>query len=127
MTTFREEIYPVFLPGQVLSSGRLNEIVRYLDGEKRVTRTDLIGTGIACGLQAQWVNGSEQIKPGYGVSSDGYLINLPCPDEGGDHVYNNSKPTLTKARIASSTTGTPMETRSRSRCSVCGKIRSPVC
>ena len=92
MTTFREEIYPVFLPGQVLSSGRLNEIIRYLDGENRATRTDLTGTGIACGLEAEWVSGAVHIKSGYGVSSDGYLLSLPCPEGGGDHIFTKLEP-----------------------------------
>jgi hypothetical protein len=72
--------YPVFRPNQVLTDGQLNNIVQYLDGQNRLTRVLLLGTGIACGFEPVWVEASKalQISAGFGVTSDGYLIHEPA-------------------------------------------------
>ena len=76
MTTFQ---FPFFESGQVLTSEDLNGLVRYLDGENRTTRTDLIGMGIFRGLEVNWDqnNKSINISEGVGLSSKGYLFSLP--------------------------------------------------
>lgn len=69
--------YPVFKPNQVLTDGQLNDIVAYLDGQNRLTRVLLIGTGNVCGFEPVWANDALQISAGFGVTSDGYLIHDP--------------------------------------------------
>lgn len=68
--------YPNFEANQVLASEHLNELFQYLDEQNRLTRTNLIGIGIVCGLEPS-VNAagdSIRISKGCGVSSEGYLI-----------------------------------------------------
>lgn len=68
--------YPVFKPNQVLTDGQLNDIVAYLDGQNRLTRVLLLGTGIACGFEPIWVESAKElyVSSGFGVTSEGYLI-----------------------------------------------------
>lgn len=77
-----QDIYPVFEANQVLSDLHLNEIVNYLDEQDRLTRANLIGIGIVCGLEIS-LNPSGATAPtirltrGCGVTSEGYLIVEP--------------------------------------------------
>ena len=70
--------YPRFVQNQLLKSSDLNNLVDYLDSQNRVTRTHLIGVGIAFGLVPVWENSRSRLKisPGAGVTSLGYLIDL---------------------------------------------------
>ena len=74
--------YPIFEDNQVLNSGQLNQLIKYLDQQERLTRSCLIGMGIACGLELEIVKGNKPaviIHEGIGVSSEGFLIKL-CPE-----------------------------------------------
>ncbi|WP_340105898.1 Ig-like domain-containing protein [Rhodohalobacter sp. 8-1] len=72
--------YPVFESSQVLTSSQLNQVVSYLDQQGRLTRTQLIGMGIVCGLELSYdhSDGDHQvtISKGTAVTSEGYLIKL---------------------------------------------------
>ncbi|ACH39563.1 hypothetical protein Gbem_2555 [Citrifermentans bemidjiense Bem] len=77
-----QDSFPVFEANQVLSYSHLNQIFNYLDEQERLTRADLIGIGIVCGLGiafAQNVDGGASISlsRGVGVTSLGYLIVEP--------------------------------------------------
>jgi hypothetical protein len=45
--------YPDFVPDQLLTSDNLNQLFGYLDEQGRMTRTNLIGIGIVCGLDVE--------------------------------------------------------------------------
>ncbi len=68
--------YPNFEANQVLSSAHLNDLFKYLDEQDRLTRTNLIGIGIVCGLEPSIaVTGdSMRISKGCGVTSAGYMV-----------------------------------------------------
>ena len=68
-------VYPDFVPNQVLTNRQLNQLREYLDKQNRLGRVRLTGTGIVCGLNIaldQQFNVS--ISDGFGVSSDGYFL-----------------------------------------------------
>lgn len=72
--------FPKFVADQLLTSEDLNDLFGYLDEQNRITRTNLIGIGIVCGLQVQ-VNAAQTtvtITKGCGVTSEGYLITVPA-------------------------------------------------
>ena len=46
-----ELTYPVFEANQVLTNAHLNDLFEYLDEQTRLTRANLIGIGIVCGLE----------------------------------------------------------------------------
>jgi len=68
--------YPNFEANQVLASEHLNDLFNYLDEQGRLTRTNLIGIGIVCGLEPVIApaGDSMRIGKGCGVTSEGYLI-----------------------------------------------------
>ena len=68
--------FPKFVADQLLTSEDLNQLFGYLDEQNRMTRTNLIGIGIVCGLQLQVNNAQTQvtITKGCGVTSEGYLV-----------------------------------------------------
>jgi hypothetical protein len=70
--------FPKFVADQLLTSDNLNQLFGYLDEQNRITRTNLIGIGIVCGLQLQVNNAktSVTITKGCGVTSEGYLISV---------------------------------------------------
>jgi len=71
--------YPVFEANQVLTNAHLNQVFDYLDEQDRLTRANLIGIGIVCGLDAI-LDASLPgigISKGCGITSEGYLILLP--------------------------------------------------
>jgi hypothetical protein len=73
--------FPVFEANQVLTSSSLNEIFNYLDEQERLTRANLIGIGIVCGLESKLLTGAKttiSISKGCGVSSQGYLFVEPA-------------------------------------------------
>lgn len=71
--------YPKFVADQVLTSDNLNDLFGYLDEQGRMTRTNLSGIGIVCGLDIKTSpDGSGiTISKGVGVTSSGYLISVP--------------------------------------------------
>ncbi|MEO1053665.1 MAG: Ig-like domain-containing protein [Bacteroidota bacterium] len=75
--------YPVFESNQVLTSSQLNQLLDYLDRQSRFTRSKLIGIGIVCGMQVKYQPEEQApilISKGVGVTSDGFVINVPeCP------------------------------------------------
>jgi hypothetical protein len=76
-----QDKYPLFEANQVLTSHHLNQIFDYLDEQERLTRANLIGIGIECGLEMHpETEGNEKrirITKGCGVSSAGYLLIEP--------------------------------------------------
>lgn len=77
-----QDNYPVFEANQVLSFEHLNQVFSYLDEQERLTRADLIGIGIVCGLEillSQDPDGGLAIllSKGCGVTSQGYLLVQP--------------------------------------------------
>ncbi len=75
--TEKSESYPVFEPNQVLSDAHLNQARDYLDEQERLTRANLIGIGIVCGLEIRYNPAKPaaiNISKGCGVTSEGYLI-----------------------------------------------------
>ncbi|XZF12933.1 PKD domain-containing protein [Chitinophagaceae bacterium MMS25-I14] len=71
--------FPEFVPDQLLTSDHLNKLFGYLDEQGRMTRTNLIGIGIACGLEVSTAadGTSITISGGCGVTSEGYLVSMP--------------------------------------------------
>lgn len=76
-----QDTYPFFEANQVLTNRHLNQIFDYLDEQERLTRANLIGIGIECGLETTSgiVDGEPfiKIKKGCGVGSAGYLLIEP--------------------------------------------------
>jgi hypothetical protein len=74
-----ELTHPIFETNQVLSSRHLNDLFGYLDEQSRLTRANLIGIGIACGLDVTFeAPGTLRLSRGCGVTSQGYLIIEPA-------------------------------------------------
>ena len=75
----KELTYPVFEANQVLSSTHLNELFEYLDEQTRLTRANLVGIGIVCGLDVTFEQplGPVHLSSGCGVTSQGYLVVEP--------------------------------------------------
>ena len=71
--------YPKFVADQVLTSDNLNDLFGYLDEQERMTRTNLVGMGIVCGLKVITAADGSSIKitKGVGVTSSGYLVAVP--------------------------------------------------
>ncbi len=77
-----QDKYPLFEANQVLTSHHLNQVFDYLDEQERLTRANLIGIGIECGLEIQLeVSGNDKaihLSKGCGVGSAGYLLIEPA-------------------------------------------------
>jgi len=76
-----QDIYPVFEANQVLANTHLNQSFDYLEEQVRLTRANLIGIGIVCGLEIRLDASSAattiHLYKGCGVTSQGYLIVEP--------------------------------------------------
>ncbi len=74
-----QDIYPIFEDNQVLTRSHLNEVFGYLDEQERLTRVNLIGIGIVCGLEITLdpTAGEIRLTRGGGITSEGYLIVAP--------------------------------------------------
>ncbi len=76
-----QDSYPLFETNQVLTSRHLNQIFDYLNEQERLTRANLIGIGIECGLEIRLeTNGDNKIihlSKGCGVGSAGYILIEP--------------------------------------------------
>jgi ABC-type transport system substrate-binding protein len=72
--------YPIFTSGQVLSANHLNDLVKYLEEQDRLSRNKLIGIGIVCGLEVGFSPAEElvqvRISRGCAVTSAGFLAML---------------------------------------------------
>ncbi|MBD2211450.1 hypothetical protein H6G27_16485 [Nostoc linckia FACHB-104] len=81
-TIIKNISYPIFMPNQVLTKDDLNLVVNYLDGQNRLTRAYLIGTGIVWGMDLSSTFDTKkaqiQISAGCGITSEGYLISVPA-------------------------------------------------
>jgi hypothetical protein len=75
--TPEQDTYPVFEANQVLTSGHLNDSFKYLDEQNRLTRANLIGIGIVCGLEVRLKGSTIHLSRGCGITSQGYLIIEP--------------------------------------------------
>lgn len=70
-----QNFFPNFKPNQVLTNTQLNQLRQYLDGQTRLSRVKLTGTGIVCGLFGNLAGGSTlRITGGFGITSDGFII-----------------------------------------------------
>ena len=71
--------FPIFEANQILSSSHLNQVFDYLDEQERLTRANLIGIGIVCGLEIRLDSEAATIylSKGCGITSQGYLILEP--------------------------------------------------
>lgn len=78
-----EKTFPVFESNQILTSTQLNGLRDFLFEEEKRSRVNLSGIGIVQGLEISYNNGVLEISKGYGVTSDGYLIEF----EGGKFKY----------------------------------------
>lgn len=77
--TEKSDNYPIFEANQILSSSHLNQVFNYLDEQERLTRANLIGIGIVCGLEI-WFDEKAKVihlSKGCGVTSEGYLVVQP--------------------------------------------------
>jgi hypothetical protein len=70
--------HAVFEKDQVLTEGQLNELARYFDDQDRLTRVNLLGVGIACGLQVALRDEGVVVGKGAGITTDGDLLRLPA-------------------------------------------------
>lgn len=76
MEAYNTSIYPVFEADQVLSQKELNLLVSHLEEQDRITRKNLIGLGIVCGLELTFPNATTvKIACGTAVTSLGFQIN----------------------------------------------------
>ncbi len=68
--------YPIFAANQVLRNDHLNQVFNYLDEQGRLTRSQLLGIGIVCGLELRTDPTAAQvfISDGLGVTSAGHLL-----------------------------------------------------
>lgn len=80
--------FPEFVPDQILTSDHLNKLFGYLDEQGRMTRTNLIGIGIVCGLEVKinTAGTAITISKGCGITSQGYLVSVD------EHTYTRYKP-----------------------------------
>ncbi|MCD2449923.1 hypothetical protein GO003_005930 [Methylicorpusculum oleiharenae] len=76
----KQDHYPIFEANQVLSNRHLNDVFNYLDEQNRLTRANLIGIGIVCGLDVAYQASPAaviKLSKGLGISSEGYLLAEP--------------------------------------------------
>ena len=68
--------YPIFESGQVLTSKHLNDLANFLTEQDRLTRNNLIGIGVVCGLEVDYPSDDNllRISAGAAVTSEGHLI-----------------------------------------------------
>lgn len=74
MTMKTKASYPIFEADQVLTNNHLNDTVNYLERQGRLSRVRLIGNGIVCGLEITSADDRIAVGDGYGLTSQGYLI-----------------------------------------------------
>lgn len=70
----KNEVYNVFWDNQVLTATQLNKVVERLEEEDRLSRTQLVGSGIVSGFRINFDDGVLTITSGLGITTDGDLI-----------------------------------------------------
>ncbi|MFV0605088.1 MAG: PKD domain-containing protein [Niabella sp.] len=88
--------FPSFVADQLLTADHLNGMFHYLDEQTRLTRANLIGVGIVCGLEII-VNSTGtgiKISKGTGITTEGYLISIDEKSFTGYREYNALQPDL---------------------------------
>ena len=74
----KEINYPVFEANQVLTNNHLNGVLNYLDEQDRLSRANLHGIGVVCGLEVSATGTPNHqtvvISRGGGITSEGYLV-----------------------------------------------------
>lgn len=76
--------YPVFEADQVLSQNDLNRLISYLEEQDHLTRVQLLGMGLVCGLNITKPSPATlKISCGTGITSLGYLV----PFEGAEFTH----------------------------------------
>lgn len=95
--------FPHFESNQVLTSAHLNELRQYLDEQIRLTRAQLNGIGIACGLTFELAEDGSSLKvyEGFGVSSEGFFLCIKgeLPPENPAHASPGGYSIYTKCRV----------------------------
>ena len=105
-----EVTYPVFEANQVLTNAHLNDLFEYLDEQTRLTRSNLIGIGIVCGLEVTFeAPGTVHLSKGCGVTSQGYLIVEPDRSRSRLRALVQAADPSTAIRRSSSPAPTPAE------------------
>lgn len=66
--------YSFFEENQVLTHNQLNSITGYLDDQNRLTRVNMLGVGIACGLRVSLQGDVVKVSKGVGATTDGDLL-----------------------------------------------------
>jgi hypothetical protein len=101
--------YPDFIANQVLTNTQLNNLRDYLDGQDRKGRIHLAGTGVICGLNYvhDAVANTITLYGGYGLSSDGYLIEMETKTYGYVTPYEDPDSVEGVPNYAPWTTGNP--------------------
>ncbi len=74
--------YPEYVADQLLTADNLNDAFDYLEEGERLTRANLIGIGIVCGLEVRAGTAPDgspaiTITAGCGITSAGYLVEVP--------------------------------------------------
>lgn len=78
--------HPHFVADQLLTAADLNNVFEYLDEQERLTRANLIGIGVVCGLEVSVDAAGGYgllISKGCGVTSMGYLVTYNDEVQGG--------------------------------------------
>lgn len=70
--------FAVFERDQVLTHAQLNEIGTWFDQQERLTRSALLGVGIAAGLRVATDGSAVSLGAGLGITTDGDLVRLPA-------------------------------------------------
>ncbi|GAB1857163.1 hypothetical protein MHTCC0001_19990 [Flavobacteriaceae bacterium MHTCC 0001] len=73
--TLIHKSYPIFEADQVLSQKHLNQLICYLEEQDRVSRVQLLGMGLVCGLDITKPTATTlHIDCGVGITSLGFLL-----------------------------------------------------
>jgi hypothetical protein len=72
--------HPVFKSNQVLTEAHLNKVVKFLEGQTRISRVNLAGTGVVCGFEPSLHSGNTalDISAGCGITTEGYVVSEPA-------------------------------------------------
>jgi hypothetical protein len=99
--------YTVFEENQVLTHEQLNGAIEYLNDQLRLTRVDLDGVGIWCGLRVSISGTTVRLTRGLGVTTDGDLAHVAGPLEFTHYRrYDDTAPRYDKLAPG----GTPLQT-----------------
>lgn len=107
-----QDNYPFFETNQVLTSGHLNHLFDYLDENGNLTRANLIGVGIECGLEIRLETIGDKktihLSKGCGISSAGYLMIEPDDIELVSYQTYNLPDNIDYPRFKDETEETPV-------------------